>query len=247
MDWTLAIERNRAALLRIVAVLFVYAGLDEGGAETLPRRVWRKILVVLRPAESAVRRLIVVTARNIEIEPSKPRAARPPSAAEQLQAAGLLVIHQGFNFGLASAPRSEASAAPAKSTPTIPAFPLADPPRRFDARAWNGARPFPRDGFELADADEEVKAARLCRRLHALKNALDDLDGHALRLARWRARRALHLPSSSGLTRGSMRASPLRLGHPPGHRRRPAHPVADILRECHDLALSLPRLRPDTS
>jgi hypothetical protein len=47
--WDSTIERNRAALLRIVAVLFVYAGLDEGGAETVPRRVWRKILVLLRP------------------------------------------------------------------------------------------------------------------------------------------------------------------------------------------------------
>jgi hypothetical protein len=32
-DWPGAIARNRAALLRIVAVLFVYAGLDEGGAD----------------------------------------------------------------------------------------------------------------------------------------------------------------------------------------------------------------------
>jgi len=31
MDWTRAIERNRGALLRIVAVLFVYAWLDEAG------------------------------------------------------------------------------------------------------------------------------------------------------------------------------------------------------------------------
>jgi hypothetical protein len=41
MDWTLAIERNRVAHLRIVAMLFVHAGLDEGGAETQPRHAWR--------------------------------------------------------------------------------------------------------------------------------------------------------------------------------------------------------------
>ena len=47
-DWTLAIARNRDALLRIVAVLFVYAGLDEGGAGELPRHAWRAIVAVLR-------------------------------------------------------------------------------------------------------------------------------------------------------------------------------------------------------
>jgi len=35
-NWTLAIARNRAALLRIVAVLFVYAGLDGGRCPISP-------------------------------------------------------------------------------------------------------------------------------------------------------------------------------------------------------------------
>ncbi len=60
-----AIARNRAALLRIIAGLFMKAGLGE--AETLPRHIWRSILEVLRPAESAVRRLTVVAARDIEV------------------------------------------------------------------------------------------------------------------------------------------------------------------------------------
>jgi len=36
--WPAAIDRNRVALARIVAVLFVYAGLDEGGALSPPLR-----------------------------------------------------------------------------------------------------------------------------------------------------------------------------------------------------------------
>jgi len=35
-DWRGAIARNRDALLRIVAVLFIYAGLDEGRADAVP-------------------------------------------------------------------------------------------------------------------------------------------------------------------------------------------------------------------
>jgi hypothetical protein len=40
---------------------------------------------------------------------------------------------------------------PEKSAPCIPAFPLADPPGRFDIRDWDGLRPFPKGGFTPAD------------------------------------------------------------------------------------------------
>jgi len=238
VDWPGAIGKNRAALLRIVAALFVLAGLDEGGADSVPRRVWRKILRLLRPAEAAVRRLIVIAARGIEVSPPKPRAEREPTAIERLQAAGLLVIHEGVNFGLARAPRSEAAAEPLAPEPRFPMFPLTDSPRRFDTRAWEGLRPFPQDGFALADADEEVSARHLCRRLISLKAVLDDLPGHAKRFARWRARREAGLPCAR-------RFSPVRLGHPPGHRKKAVHAVDDLLRECHSLALYAQRL--DTS
>jgi len=248
-NWPLAIERNRAALLRIVAVLFVYAGLDEGGADVVPRRVWRMVLRLLRPAESAARRLIVTAARDIEVEPPMPRAETPPTAIEQLQAAGLLVIREGVDFGLARAWSEQQSANPAKSAPAFPAFPLTDPPRRFDKLGWDGLRPFPQDGFELADADEEVTARHLCRRLLALKRALDDLPRQARRLARREARAHLasrqlqggFAPASEAKLKGVKQRQILRLGHPPGHRRRPVHAVDDILRECHSLARAAAR------
>ena len=238
-DWSRAIEKNRAALLRIVAVLFVFAGLDEGGADTVPRHVWRKILRLLRPAESAVRRLIVIAARDIDIQPPARRAEKAPSAIERLQAAGLLVFRDSVDLGLARAwSEPQAPAGPAKSASFIPAFPLADPPRRFDVRSWNGERPFPQAGFLLCPADEPVTATRLCRRLLALKQALDDLDTQARRFARWRARR------DRGPNR-SPRLDPLRLGHPPGWRKRALHEIDDVLRECHSLAVHARKL--DTS
>jgi len=237
-NWPLAIERNRDALLRIVAVLFAYAGLDEGGADEVPRRVWRMILRLLRPAESAARRLIVIAARGITVDAPKPCAERPLTGIERLKAAGVLVIHE-VNLGLACAPQPQTAATPPKSAPRVPAFPLTDPPRRFDTRDWDGLRPFPKDGFDLADGDEEVSARHLCRRLAALKRALDDIPGHAKRLARRKARRDAGLPCAGHFP-------PVRLGHPPGHRKKAGHEVDDVLRECHSLALQA-MTAPDTS
>jgi hypothetical protein len=193
------------------------------------------ILRLLRPAEAAARRLIVVAARGIEVEAPRRRADKALTAIERLQAAGLLVIREGVNLGLARAwsePQPAAEPQPVKSR--LPAFPLVDPLRRFDTKSWHGQRPFPRDGFEPAGADEEVNAARLCRRLQALKHALDDLPGQAHRLARRRARRDAGRLCST-------RFPPIRPGHPPGHRKRPFHAVDDVLRECHDLALQMQR------
>ena len=265
IDWPGAIQRNRDALLRIVAVLFVYAGLDEGGADAVPRRIWRRILRLLRPAEAAARRLIVIAARGVTVEAPKRRAERAPTAIELLQAAGLLVIREGVDLGLARAPGSEPADKPPKSAPGIPAFPLTDPPRRFDVRSWDGLRPFPQDGFDHADPDEEVSARHLCRRLVALKAALDDIDGHARRLARREVRiasaqagigqrlaaydgesqRLAAYEKESLKLKGANRRQTLRLGRPPGHRKSAVHAVDDVLRECHSLALQAQRL--DTS
>jgi hypothetical protein len=263
-NWPAAIETNRAALLRIVAVLFFYAGLDEGGADVVPRRVWRRIVRLLRPAESAVRRLIVIAARNIEIEPPKPRAEKPPTGIERLVAAGVLTFHD-VNLGLARAWQPQAEE-PQPPEPRIRAFPLTDPLRRFDTRSRDGKRPFPQGGFDLADADEEVDARHLCRRIAALKAALDDLPGQARRLARWRARRDFlasrslqggSAPASAGQRLAAYdkegaklkgannrykRLSVMRPGWPPGYRRRPVHAVDDILRDLHSLAIHAGKL-----
>jgi len=257
--WDLAVQRNRAPLLRLVSVLFLMLGLDEGGADEVPRRVVRQILRLLRPAESAVRRLIVVAARGIRVEAPKLRQARAPDGISQLEAAGLLVIRRNVDLGLARFWRPEDAAAPKKPAPAFPAFSLTDPPHRFDALGWEGKRPFPQDGFAPADPDEELPARALCRRVQALRDALDNLPRYAQRLARREARIALAsksmkggcAPASTGQrlaayekesaqlkgAHQSYRRKTLRLGHPPGHRRKPEREVDDLLRECHALAL----------
>jgi hypothetical protein len=80
MDWARAIERNSEALKGIVAALFAMLGL--AGAATvarLPHSVHRAVLRLLQPAESAVRRLVVIAARGlvVKLAPSRPMPSGP--------------------------------------------------------------------------------------------------------------------------------------------------------------------------
>ena len=76
MDWDLAIKRHSEALKGIIAGLF--AMLELAGDVTvarIPQSLHRAVRRVLRPAESAVRRLIVIAARGLVV-----KLARPPSS-----------------------------------------------------------------------------------------------------------------------------------------------------------------------
>lgn len=249
--WPGATRYYREELLRIVADLFFMLDLDEGGADRVPRRVWRRIVRVLGPVESAARRLIYIAASRLAVAPPRPTPERPPVPVAPVRATGTVVVLENVNFGLARAYLPPA-AEPRTAEPRLPAFALADPPRRFDPRAWDGLRPFPQDGFTLANPDAEVSARSLCRRLQALKRALDDLDGHALRLARRLARESaaferenLKIGDAVRPIRRARQRPPIRLGHPPGHRRHVTREADDILRECHALALQV--MPSDTS
>ena len=80
MDWDLAIKRNSEALKGIVEVLFAMLGLaGEATVSRIPQPLHRAVLRVLWPAESAVRRLIVIAARGLVVK-LKPAASRPMPA-----------------------------------------------------------------------------------------------------------------------------------------------------------------------
>ena len=98
MDWARAIGRNSEALVGIVGVLFVMLGLVGGAmVARIPRSVHRAVLRVLRPAKSAMRRLIVIAARGLVVKlvPSRPMPAgvnregrgRPPTRLPALRPA----------------------------------------------------------------------------------------------------------------------------------------------------------------
>ena len=93
MDWPLAIDRNTVALRQIVAALFAMLsaapltspacgrgvtgnardGEGKSGPFTLPRHVYAAIMLILRPAESALRRLIVIAAHGLSFASRAPR------------------------------------------------------------------------------------------------------------------------------------------------------------------------------
>ena len=228
MDWDLAIKRNSKALKDIIDVLFALLGLDgTNAALRIPRSLHSAVLGVLRPVESAVRRLIVIAARGVVV---KLAPSRPMPAGK--------VIGKGGGSSL-------------------PSFQLFDPRKRLKpVRAMKFTRLVPRIHFFPHDPrisalfpaprpvvepppppDGRVSATRLHHRLQALKLALDDLPRQAKRLVRWQERRKAS-PSLKFLI-------PLRPGHPPGYRRKPIHEVDEVLIECDFLAWEA--MKPDTS
>ena len=229
MDWARAIERNSEALKGIVAELFAMLGLA-GPATRIPQPLHRAVLRLLRPAESAVRRLVVIAARGLVVKlataPSRPMPKGHMIGKGGTPRPSFQLFDPRKNFAVLRQPRRRFTRNPPRihffgSDPTVAALwsarrPVADPPP-------------PPDGL--------VGAARLTRRLLALKVALEDLPRQARRLARWRVRRE-SAPSVKF-------KSPLRPGHPPGHRRKPVHEVDAVLIECHGLACDA--LKPDTS
>lgn len=236
MDWNLAIRRNREALSRILAALFALIGLNdsphpESLAEGEPRRVPRHLhahsLRILRATESAIRRLIVIAAQDVVARPAG--GTWPPSSPPQ----------RGGEVP------SESEAEWGQSL-RIPAFPLLDPLKRFRFDPPRPAskfmpricvvgvtEPAPIPEKPVCLPDDPVDATSLCRRLLSSRRALANLPREARRLARWHQRNRL------SQTQGRGRISPLRIGHPPGKRKRPNHLVDDILKECQALALDV--------
>jgi hypothetical protein len=224
MDWNLAIKRNSKALKGIIEVLFALLGLDgTDAASRIPRSLHSAVLAVLRPAESAVRRLIVIAARNVvvEIGPSRPMpegrkigkggGSRPPS------------------FQVFDPPKRLKPIRVMKFTQMVP---------RIHVYPYDSLGPAPRPVVEPPPPpDGLVNSTRLHRKLQALKSALDDLPRQAKRLFRLQERR-----KASPWPKSTM---PLRTGRPPGYRRKPIHEVDEILVACDWLAWEA--MKPDTS
>jgi hypothetical protein len=238
MDWARAIEINRDALIVVVAAIFRLLGLaGDGPLSRLPPTLHRRALRLLRPAESAARRVIVMAARGLAVTPA-------PAVRARVRSPG----------GLG---RNATGRTPGRPRP--PAFQLYDPRQRVtERRPGSGLRRLPRVAVLGPDPhlvpvwsapvpapkpappeDGLVNALPLCRRLQALKAALDDVPRQAQRLVRWRARRERD--------RGQrpLFVTPLRPGLPPGYRAKPVHEVDRVLLECHGLACDA--VRRDTS
>lgn len=203
MEWQLVIRRNSAAVMRLLVLLVAMSEMS-----AVRRSVRSRMLRLLHPAESVVRRLIVIVAQGLSL---------------RLRSSG-------------PCPKDIPSGAGSERVPLFSLLDALRYPQAGRGRAWarSGAAMLTvigeaREGARSAEQDPIVSAQAILRRITALRAALDDLPGQARRLVRWRLRRAAR--------GGPGRVSPLRSGRPPGHRAVVAHPVDIVLRDCHELAL----------
>jgi hypothetical protein len=228
MNWALAIERNRTALLAAVAAIVAMIGGRDARGPML-RAVRNAALALLRPAESACRRLIVIAARGLVVKPRPPRPfTRPATAADHTPAASdrapaFRLTDRAKRYRPVFVPLAPKAVPRIRSLWRSPFERIAPPP------------PPPPTGHAPSPL---VDAPRLARRLAALESALANLPRQARRFARWRARR--RSPEN-----GLRPPSPLRIGAPPGHRASRPRAIDDVLTECNLLAREA--LRLDTS
>jgi hypothetical protein len=201
MDWARAVEINRVALTRIVAELLAMIGVVS--AINVER--------LLRPTESALRRLIVIAARGLVVKLA-PRRPMPK---------GLVIVSKGagrLTFSLFDRRKSFDFIKPEN--------PLFIEVRTYESNPFNPFSSF--YGFRPVAKDHSVETTQLSRRLAAVVHALETLPNQALRLARWRARRKT--------VQNPKFTSPLRPGTPPGYRYKPIAEIDFVLKECHGLA-----------
>ena len=235
----MAIKRNSESLKGIIADLF--AILEFAGLATvarLPRSVHSAVLRVLRPAESAVRRLIVIAARGLVVKLAPARPDLRPRPAKPI--AKGLGSSRPPSFQLFDPRKRFKPVRAMKSIQRVPRIAFLSLPDPTVAAIWaaRAARaPAPAAAPAPPPSDGLASAKSLTRRLQALKSALEDLPRQAKRLARWQQRR-LAAPDLKFL-------SPLRPGRPPGYRRKPIHEVDEVLIACDDLAWEA--MKPNTS
>lgn len=229
VDLASTINDDRKTLARIIAGLFALLGLSVGQSnKTAPQRITRAVHravgLVLRPAESAVRRLIVLVSMTIR---AKAIPARPmPSEIIRTGEAKARPCFRLFDPRLRLVRQTNSKAKSARPPPRISFF------GDGDIRTVS----LDRAPMRHTQDDGQKDAAALLRRLEALKSALDDLPRQARRL-----KRALQRRSASRLKL----QGPLRPGYPPGHRIRRLHEIDDVLRRCDNYAREA--LPPDRS
>lgn len=270
MDARAGIAWNVEALKRILVSLAAMAA----GNGTLPRHLHRAVLRLLRPAESAARRLIIAMSATPQAREKEKIALAP-----QMRDRETLVASQRRQKAAARQLRHFMPAMPVQPAvrPALSrlSLPLLDPlthpfrPARVAQtaipRLWIVGSTGPRPALPPPPApDDALDATRLRLRLAALGRALDDLPGQALRFSRWQARRAFEDAQSrvtagaqqvqdrGGVAAGAQNGTnlryrwPLRPGRPPGSRRG-AHDVQAVLAQAHALGWWALEQRADTS
>ena len=233
MNWDEIIERNRERLLLAIAPLLAVLGFDQRRRGEVLRHLHRMLIALLRPAESAVRRLIIIAAIGIFVKLR-------------------LGASRAFPVGLAQ----KLKMALEKEEERFPAFGLIDPLKRFApqdfgwaqewSENWGKEQVLPRisvpglfdpvfpEVIPVPNRDDPIDTASLLRRIRSLKDALDNLPRHAKRLARWKAKG--ELPRQPGAPHRPGRLLPFRPGLAPGKHLHEERGIDVILGDCHYFA-----------
>ncbi len=209
MDWARAVDINRIALTRVIAEIFALIGLAAGGP--LPHRLYLAAERLLRPTESAVRRLIIIAARGLVVKLSVSR----------VWPKGMVInagVKRKISFALFDARKRFHFIEPEKPWLVMVKTYSSNPFNPFERYNQQHAQ-------EPADRDYTLS---LSRRLAAVKQALETLPQQASRMARWQAKR-------KAMDKLKFK-SPLRPGRPPGYRDKSHLEIDLVLIECHALA-----------
>jgi hypothetical protein len=217
-------------------------------AESAARRLIvvaaRRITIVVRPSserkEPPPHSVILGLDAKTSGAPSlraKTDSVKPATAAGKREIGRILYLRafrEVSGMGPRVKPEDDARCGASRPTrSTAPNLSLLDPLKRFDfGPARKKPRGFPRISiigvteprpipeYWIPSPGDPVSAHGVCRRLHVLKRALDDLDGQAKRLARWRAkarprRQPLEtpLPDAARLAAGAQKAGLSRNRH----------------------------------
>jgi hypothetical protein len=221
MDWTFVVKKNRLALSLIVAEIFALLGIIVGGSvEHVSQTIYMKVERLLHPMESALRRLIMVAARDLIVKPL-PKRPLPLGLKFERKPSGRMTFRlfdkcKKFDF----------------NKPTNPIFVLVKTYSNNPFNLFNN--PFPRCSEKEPNA---INATQLCRRLASVQHAHEILPHLVRRIARWQAQ--WKLMEKPNLT------SPLRPGPPPRHRAKPKAEIDYVLQGRQSLACDV--LRGDTS
>lgn len=212
-------------MIAVVVASLGYA--DDNGL--VPWRTYKYVRRATRALEAAVRRLIVIAARDLADVMPKPRGPKKP-------------LPDFTSFATNGAQTGAAGG-------RVAAFPLIDPRKTFHDNTTRKTPYFKTPCFKTPRFTPRISLAglgaaivpsatirqrdfdpsTLKRRLTAIETALDDLPRQAKRLARERGRRAVQ-PS------GPRKIGPLRPGLPPGYRRRKPDDIDDLLIDIDTMA-----------
>ena len=204
--------------------------LGEERPATLDPYVRSVLARVLKPAEAALRRLIFLFIKVNELE----HVERPCS--------GPLPDFAGFNRNSTSRPLfnlidPRPAIISAMSKVPIPVIRDWEPPEDDEdeddddensdhdvpPRIWHFGDPDPQE-----EPEDLPDPTRLLNRLEALDHAIRTLPRQARRMLKEIEKRKSAKPGLGAVP-------PIRIGEPPGYRKRSTHDVDDILRECATL------------